>query len=382
MDFRLSEEQEMMRRMARDFADNEIAPYALEWDKESKYPEECVKKLHETGLLTIGVPAEYGGPGLDFVAKNIVSEEISRGDAGVATIMAASTLLGAEPVLIAATDEQKKWRYGKEMEGCVTAFCLTEPGAGSDVGGMATRCEKVGDEYVLNGTKQFISNGGVAGLYTVFATMDRKLGHRGICAFMVDRDTPGISIGPEEDKLGIRSSNTTSVIFEDVRVPAKNLLGKEGDGFKIAMKTLDLSRATVAAMGIGCAQAAYEASIQYSFERQQFGQPIFNFQAIQFKLADMAMRIEAGRLLYLSASSRQDLGMPYTDAASLAKCYAGDVAMFVATEAVQIHGGYGYTKEYPVEKYFRDAKIFQIFEGTGEVQRVVIAGDIRRKFQK
>ncbi|SHG87917.1 butyryl-CoA dehydrogenase [Thermosyntropha lipolytica DSM 11003] len=378
MDFRLTEEQEMMKRMAREFADNEIAPYAQEWDKNNIFPEETVKKMHELGLMTIGVPAEYGGPGLDHVAQNIVTEEIARGDAGIATTMAASTLLAADPVLIAGTHEQKKWFYGMQNEGAIAAFCLTEPEAGSDVANLSTRCIKDGDYYILNGTKQFISNGGVAQLYVVFATLDKKLGHKGICAFMVDRNTPGVSVGPKEDKLGIRSSNTTQVIFEDVRVPAKNLLGKEGEGFKIAMKTLDLSRASVAAMAVGVAQAAMEASIKYAKERKQFGKPIASFQAIQFMLADMAQYIHAARLLYLEASSRQDMGLPFTQIASLAKCFAGDVAMKVATDAVQIFGGYGYTKEYPVEKYFRDAKIMQIFEGTAQVQRLVIARDLLR----
>lgn len=378
MDFRLSEEQEMMRRMAREFADNEIAPYAQQWDKDNIFPEETVKKMHELGLMTIGVPAEYGGPGLDHVAQNIVTEEIARGDAGIATTMAASTLLAADPVLIAGTHEQKKWFYGMQNEGAIAAFCLTEPEAGSDAAGLSTKCVKDGDYYILNGTKQFISNGGVAQLYVVFATLDKKLGHKGICAFMVDRNTPGISVGPKEDKLGIRSSNTTQVIFEDVRVPAQNLLGKEGDGFRIAMKTLDLSRASVAAMAVGVAQAAMEASIKYAKERKQFGKPIASFQAVQFMLADMAQYIHAARLLYLEASSRQDMGLPFTQIASLAKCFAGDVAMKVATDAVQIFGGYGYTKEYPVEKYFRDAKIMQIFEGTAQVQRLVIANDLLR----
>lgn len=378
MDFRLTEEQEMMRRMAREFADNEIAPYAQQWDKDNIFPEETVKKMHELGLMTIGVPAEYGGPGLDHVAQNIVTEEIARGDAGIATTMAASTLLAADPVLIAGTHEQKKWFYGMQNEGAIAAFCLTEPEAGSDAANLSTRCIKDGDYYILNGTKQFISNGGVAQLYVVFATLDKKLGHKGICAFMVDRNTPGISVGPKEDKLGIRSSNTTQVIFEDVRVPAKNLLGKEGDGFKIAMKTLDLSRASVAAMAVGVAQAAMEASIKYAKERKQFGKPIASFQAVQFMLADMAQYIHAARLLYLEASSRQDMGLPFTQIASLAKCFAGDTAMKVATDAVQIFGGYGYTKEYPVEKYFRDAKIMQIFEGTAQVQRLVIANDLLR----
>lgn len=376
MDFSFSDEQEMMRKMARDFADNEIAPYAGDWDKENKFPEKVVKQMFELGLMTIGVPAEYGGPGLDHVAQNLVTEEISRGDAGLATTLAANTLLGPDPVVIAASHEQKLWWYGLQNEGVMTAFCLTEPGAGSDAGGLSTRCVKDGSDYILNGTKQFISNGGVAGLYTVFATLDKKMGRKGMCAFMVDRNTPGITIGPKEDKLGIRSSNTTSVIFEDVRVPASNLLGKEGDGFIIAMKTLDISRACVGAMATGVAQAAMEASIKYAQERQQFGKPIATFQAIQFMLADMAQYIEASRLLYLEASSKQDMGLPYTQIASLAKCFAGDTAMKVATDAVQIFGGYGYTKDYPVEKYFRDAKIMQIFEGTAQVQRLVIANDL------
>ncbi|MBO8159128.1 acyl-CoA dehydrogenase family protein [Thermosyntropha sp.] len=378
MDFRLTEEQKMMRRMAREFADNEIAPYAQQWDRDDYFPVETVKKMHELGLMTIGVPAEYDGPGLDHVAQNIVTEEIARGDAGIATTMAASTLLAADPVLIAGTHEQKKWFYGMQNEGAIAAFCLTEPGAGSDAGGLSTKCIKDGNYYILNGTKQFISNGGVAQIYTVFATLDKKLGHKGICAFIVDRNTPGVSAGPKEDKLGIRSSNTTQVIFEDVRVPAQNLLGKEGEGFKIAMKTLDLSRASVAAMAVGVAQAAMEASIKYAKERIQFGKPIASFQAVQFMLADMAQYIHAARLLYLEASSRQDMGLPFTQIASLAKCFAGDTAMKVATDAVQIFGGYGYTKEYPVEKYFRDAKIMQIFEGTAQVQRLVIANDLLR----
>src|SRR5690606_29088945 len=227
---------------------------------------------------------------------------------GLATTVCASTLLAADPVLIAATHEQKKWWYGMQNEGALAAFCLTEPGAGSDAAGLSMKCVKDGDYYILNGTKQFISNGGVAQLYTVFATLDKKLGTKGICCFMVDRNTPGISIGPKEDKLGIRSSNTTSVIFEDVRVPAKNLLGAEGEGFKIAMKTLDLSRASVAAMAVGICQASLEASVKYAKERMQFGKPIAAFQGVQFILADMAQYTQAARLLYLEASSKQDMG--------------------------------------------------------------------------
>lgn len=376
MDFRYTEEQEMIRSMARDFSDNEIAPFAGQWDKDNKSPEDTIKKMFDLGLLTIGIPVEYGGAGLDHVAQNLVVEEIAHGDAGLATSLTGSTLLGPDPVIIAATHEQKKWWYGLQNEGVMSGFCLTEPGAGSDAASLATKCVRDGDNYILTGSKQFVTNGGIAGLYSVFATIDRKLGHKGMCAFMVDRNSPGITIGPKEDKLGIRSCNTTSVTFEEVRVPAANLLGAEGDGFRIAMKTLDLSRACVAAMSVGIAQAAMEASIQYAKERVQFGKPISTLQAIQFMLADMAQYIRAARLLYLEASSNQDNGLPFTAIASLSKCFAGDMVMKVATDAVQIFGGYGYIKDYPVEKYFRDAKIMQIFEGTAQVQRLVIAKDL------
>ncbi|NLB53268.1 MAG: acyl-CoA dehydrogenase [Syntrophomonadaceae bacterium] len=376
MDFRYTEEQEMLRSMARDFSDNEIAPYAGQWDKDNKMPEDVLKKMFDLGLLTIGIPAEYGGAGLDHVAQNLVIEEIAHGDAGLATSLTGTTLLGPDPVFIAGTHAQKQWWYGLQNEGAMSGFCLTEPGAGSDAASLSTKCIKDGSDYILTGSKQFVTNGGIAGLYTVFATIDRKLGHKGMCCFMVDRNSPGITIGPKEDKLGIRSCNTTSVTFEEVRVPAANLLGSEGDGFKIAMKTLDLSRACVAAMSVGIAQAAMEASIQYAKERIQFGKPIASLQAIQFMLADMAQYIRAARLLYLEASSNQDNGLPFTAVASLAKCFAGDMVMKVATDAVQIFGGYGYIKDYPVEKYFRDAKIMQIFEGTAQVQRLVIAKDL------
>lgn len=379
MDFRLSDEQEMMKKMAHDFAANEIAPYANEWDNNHVYPQDCLDKMHELGLMTIGVPAEYGGAGLDHVAQNIVAEEICWGDAGVGTIMVASTLLASDPILVAANDEQKKLWYGRMNEGMLGAFCLTEPGAGSDAGGIATRCIKDGDDYIITGNKQFISNGGTAGQYTLMATLDKKMGSKGMCAFIIDADSPGITVGKVEDKLGIRTSNTTEVIFEEVRVPAKNLLGKEGQGFYIIMKTLDISRASIAAMATGVAQRCLDESLEYAKLRTQFGKPISSFQAIQFKLADMAMRIEASRLLYYEASSLQDMDVPrFSKAASLAKAYAGDTAMFCGTEAVQVFGGYGYTKEYPVEKLMRDAKIFQIYEGTGEVQRLVIAGDLLR----
>lgn len=382
MDFKLSEEQEMIRSMARDFTENEIAPYAQDWDKNDEFPQATIDKLFDLGLMTIGVPEEYGGEGLDHTSQNLILEEIARGDAGVATTLCGNALLGPDPVYVAASHEQKKWWYDLQLQKVMTGFCLTEPGAGSDAGSLATKCKKVGDEYILNGSKQFITNAPVAGLFTVFATLDKSLGYKGMCCFMVDAHTEGVTIGKHEEKLGIRSSKTAPVVFEDVRVPAKNLLGKEGDGFAIAMKTLDISRACVAAMATGLSQAAYEAAAKYAVERIQFGKPIINLQAIGFMLADMAMAIEAGRLLYLSASNKQDSGLPYTEAASLAKAFCGDNCQKICSDAVQVFGGYGFTKEYPVEKYYRDAKIMQLYEGTSQVQRVVIAKDIARQFSK
>ncbi len=378
MDFRLSDEQKMTRQMARDFADNEIAPYAAQWDREDRCPLETVAKMQELGLMTIGVPEEFGGPGLDNVSMCGVMEELARGDAGLATVVMASALLGSDPVLIGANAEQKKWWYGRMLEGAITAFCLTEPGAGSDALGMATKCIKDGDSYVLNGTKQFITNGEIAQQYTVLATLDKKLGNKGICAFIVDRDTPGITISKKEDKLGIRSSCTNQVVFEDVKVPAKNLLGAEGQGMAIVMQTLDLSRTGVAAMATGICQASLEAALQYANERQQFGKSISAFQGIQFILADMGMYTETSRLLYMKAASLQDAGLPYKSTSSMAKAWAGDAAVKVSCDAIQVFGGYGYTKEYPVEKYYRDAKIMQIYEGTAQVQRMVIGKDLSK----
>lgn len=378
MDFRLTDEQKMIRDMARDFATNELAPYAAQWDKEDRCPLETVAKMQELGLTHIGIPAEYGGPGLDNVSMCGVMEELARGDAGLATVVMASALLGSDPVLVGANDEQKKWWYGRMLEGAMTAFCLTEPGAGSDALGMSTRCVKDGDDYVINGTKQFITNGEIAQQFTLLATLDKKLGHKGICAFMVDRDTPGIIISKKEEKLGIRSSCTNQVVFEDVRVPAKHLLGVEGQGMAIVMQTLDLSRTGVAAMATGICQASLEAALQYAGERQQFGKTINNFQGIQFLLADMGMYTETSRLLYMKAASLQDAGLPFKSTSSMAKAWAGDAAVKVSCDAIQVFGGYGYTKDYPVEKYYRDAKIMQIYEGTAQVQRMVIGKDLSK----
>ncbi len=372
MEFRLSEEQEIIRQMAADFATNEIVPYCAEWDNRSEIPFPTLAKMQDLGFMTIGVPVEYGGDGLDNISRCLVCEEIAKGDAGMATTIIASTLLASCPVLIGADHEQKKWWYGRHLEGAVCGFCLSEPSAGSDALGISTRCVRDGDYYIINGTKQFITNGSFARQFTLMATLEQKLGNKGICAFMIDRDWPGVSIGKEEDKLGIRSTSTTQVIFEDVRVPVAMRLGQEGDGLGLLMETLDLSRTAVAAMATGVATAALEAAISYANQRQQFGQPIAALQGIQFILADMAVRAEASRLLYLKAAYLQDVGGKYKKISSMAKLHAGDAAMLNAVDAVQVFGGYGYTKEYPVEKYLRDAKIMQIFEGTSQVQRIVI----------
>lgn len=372
MDLKLTEEQEMIRSMAADFAANEIAPYAGEWDKADEVPMETIQKMQDLGLMTIGVPGEYGGDGLDWLSKYLVTEEIAAGDAGLGTTLVASTLLASDPIWVGANDEQKKWWYGRMLEGAVCGFCLTEPGAGSDALGMSTKCTKDGNDWILNGTKQFITNGGIAKNFSVFATTDKSLGNKGITAFMVDRDMPGVSIGPKEDKLGIRTSSTTQVIFEDVRVPGWMCMGGEGKGTPILMETLDLSRTAIAAMATGIATAALKAAVNYANERVQFGKPISAFQAIQFMLADMATQVECSRLLYHKAAWQQDNGLPFKMTSNMAKMYAADTAMKVSVDAVQIFGGYGYVKEYPVEKYMRDAKIMQIFEGTVQVQRMVI----------
>ncbi len=372
MEFRLTDKQEMIRQMAADFASNEIAPHCAEWDKNNEIPFATLAKMQELGFMTIGVPVEYGGDGLDNISQCLVCEEIAKGDAGMATTIVASTLLACDPILIGANHEQKKWWYSRHLEGAVCGFCLTEPSAGSDALGISTKCVKDGNHYIINGTKQFITNGGFAKQFSVIATLNQKLGHKGICAFMVDRDWPGVSIGSQKDKLGIRSTSTTQIIFEDVRVPASMMLGQAGDGLGILMETLDRSRTAVAAMATGIATAALEAAINYATQRQQFGQPIAALQAIQFMLADMAVRAEASRLLYLKAAYVQDVGGEFKTLSSIAKLHAGDAAMFNALDAIQVFGGYGYTSEYPVEKYMRDAKIMQIFEGTAQVQRMII----------
>ena len=366
-------EQEALREMTHKFAANEIRPRAAEWDREGVFPLDLFRKAFDLGLMTGFIPELYGGQGLTMLESCILEEEISWGCSGVATSMNANALaLG--PILLAGTDEQKRafvQPFATEFR--FASFCLTEPGAGSDVGGIATTARRDGDGYVLNGRKCFITNGVHASQYTVFASTDRSRGHKGLSAFVVPRETPGVSSGKKEDKMGQRASETSDVLFEDVRVPEANRLGAEGEGVKIAMRTIDYARAGVAAMAVGVARAAYEHAAGYGRQRVQFGQPIAMNQAIYFLLADMATDIEAARLLTWKAAWLADQGRRNTKESSFAKAFAADLAMRAATDAVQIFGGYGYMKDYPVEKLMRDAKLLQIFEGTSQIQRMVIA---------
>ena len=366
-------EQEALREMVRKFSANEIRPRAAEWDRDGVFPLELFRKAFDLGLMTGFIPEIHGGQGLTMLDTCILEEEISWGCCGVATSMNTNALaLG--PILLAGTVEQKRLfvePFATEFR--FASFCLTEPGAGSDAGGIATTARREGDGYVLDGRKCFITNGAHASQYTVFASTDRSRGHRGLSAFVVPRETPGVSSGKKEDKMGQRASETCDVLFEEVRVPEANRLGAEGEGFKIAMRTIDYARAAVAAMAVGVARAAYEHAAEYGRQRIQFGQPIAMNQAIYFLLADMATDIEAARLLTWKAAWIADQGKRNTKEASFAKAFAADLAMRAATDAVQIFGGYGYMKDYPVEKLMRDAKLLQIFEGTSQIQRMVIS---------
>jgi acyl-CoA dehydrogenase len=374
--FDFTEEQIALQDMARKFAANEIRPKAGEADRTGTFPKEIFRKAFDLGLMTGFIPEAHGGLGLGSLESCIIEEELGWGCSGIATSMT-SNGLALTPILIAGTEDQKKELvapFAREL--MYASFCLTEPGAGSDAGGIATTAKKDGDGYILNGRKCFITNGTYAAQYTVFASTDRSKGHKGLSAFVVPRSLSGVSPGKKEEKMGQRASDTSDVLFEDVRVPSANLLGKEGDGFKIAMKTLDYARPTVAAMSVGVARAAFEHAMQYSKERVQFGMPIAMNQAIHFLLADMAMDIEAARLLTLKSAWLIDQGRRNTKESSFAKAFAADLAMRVTTDAVQIFGGYGYMKDYPVEKLMRDAKLLQIYEGTSQIQRLVIAKEI------
>jgi acyl-CoA dehydrogenase len=374
MNFVFTEDQQMMRTMVRNFAQKEIVPVAAHHDETHEFPLENIRKMGQNGLMGIPIPEEYGGAGADFLSYIIAIEEISKADASHGVILAVHTSVGSFPILYFGTEEQKAKYLPKLAAGeFIGAFALTEPNAGSDATGLATTAVRKGDHYVLNGTKRFITNGGYADVYTVMAVTDKSKGSKGITSFLVDKDTPGFKIGAVEKKMGLNASSTTELIFEDALVPVENILGKEGEGFKVAMSLLDGGRIGIGAQGVGIAQAALDAAVAYAKERKQFGKNIIDFQGIQFMLADMATQVEAARLLVYQAANLRMQGLPYAKQASMAKMFATDTAMRVTTDAVQVFGGYGYCREYPVERFMRDAKITQIYEGTNQVQRIVIA---------
>ncbi|MCM3693029.1 acyl-CoA dehydrogenase [Neobacillus niacini] len=373
MNLRFSEEQEMMRKMVRDFAQNEIAPFIERMEK-GEFPREILRKMGELGLMGIPVPEKYGGAEMDFVSYIIAINEISRVSATVGVILSVHTSVGTNPILYFGSDEQKQRFLPKLASGeYLAAFCLTEAGSGSDAKNMKSRSVKKDDHYVINGSKMFITNGGEADVYIVFASTNPELGSNGISAFIVEKNSPGLVIGKDEHKMGLHGSRTVQLTFENMIVPAQNLLGAEGEGFKIAMANLDVGRIGIAAQALGIAEAALEAAVGYAKERQQFGKPIAAQQGIGFKLADMATNVEAARLLLYRAADLRAQGLKCGLEASIAKLFASKTAMETATEAIQVFGGYGYTEDYPVERYFRDAKVTEIYEGTSEIQRIVIS---------
>ncbi|MCX6575756.1 MAG: acyl-CoA dehydrogenase family protein [Candidatus Aminicenantes bacterium] len=376
MDFTLTDEQKALQSMAREFAQKEMRPNAAKYDKGEEFPQEIMQKAFEAGFITCNIPEQYGGGGLSDFELALISEELAAGCAGMFTTMMASSL-AFTPILLFGTDEQKQkflTPFSKKMS--LAAFCLTEREAGSDAGAQKSRAVKVGNEYIINGSKCFITNGGIASLYIVFANTDPDKGARGISAFIVPRETAGITVGKEEDKMGHRASNTVELFFEDVKIPEANLLAKEKMGFIIAMKTLDKTRASVGAAGVGVARAAMEYAIEYAKTRVQFGKPIALFQNTGFKIAQFAMDIQAARHMVWHAAWLLDRNLPCGKESAMAKCFASDVAMRVTTEALQILGGYGYMKDYPMEKLMRDAKLLQIYEGTNEIQRLVISREV------
>lgn len=376
VNFGLSEEQQQIRDYAREFSKREIAPKAEHHDRTAEFPWEVLKKAWEAGLMNPHIPTEYGGSGYGVFESCLIAEETAWGCTGIGTAMEANSLAQA-PVIVAGNDDQKK-RFLSPMteELMMAAYGVTEPGAGSDVAGIRTKAVKVGDEYIINGSKMWITNANVANWYFVLAYTDATQGHKGMTGFLVPKDTPGIDVGKKEMNMGQRCSDTRGISFTDVKVPAKNLLGSEGQGFKIAMSAFDHTRPIVSSAAVGLARSAMEHAIRYAKERTTFGVPIARHQAVSFMIADMAKDIEAARLLVWQAASIIDQGRRNTKEASMAKAFAADTAMRVATDAVQVFGGYGYSTEYPVEKLMRDAKIFQIYEGTSQIQRVIIAKEI------
>lgn len=379
MQFQLTEDQKMVQKLARDFAEKRLAPSVSERDHKEEFSRALADEMGEMGLTGICFPEEYGGSGGDVMSYILAVEELSKADDGIGITLSATVSLCAWPIYAYGTEEQKQKYLVPLAEGeKLGAFGLTEPNAGTDAAGQQTVAVLDGDDYILNGSKIFITNGGEAETYVIFAMTDKAKGMKGISAFIVEKDMPGFSFGKKEHKMGIHTSLTNELVFQDVRVPKENLLGKVGEGFKIAMSTLDGGRIGVAAQALGIAQAALDHAIKYSKERVQFGKPIASNQAIAFMMADMATKIDAARLLIYRAAYLKDQGLPYSKEAAMAKLYASDIAMEVTTDAVQIFGGYGYSREYPVERLMRNAKITQIYEGTNQVQRMVISGAILR----
>ncbi len=380
MDFELTSDQKMLQDQVRKFAQAELAPLAAEIDKTGAFPMASLKKMARLGLMGIIVPEKYGGSGFDFVSLAIAVEEISRACASTGVIVAVNNSLTTYPILQFGTEDQKNKYLPPLCNGDkIGAFALTEPNAGSDVSALESTARLEGDHYVLNGTKRFITNGGEAGTFVVFAYTNKELKHKGISGFIVERDTPGFTLGKHEELMGIRATANCELMFEDVKVPKENLLGKEGDGFKISMNTIDVSRIDIGAQAVGIAQAALDEAVKYSKERKAFGQPICNFEMIQSMIAEMATRIHAARLLVHYAGFCKDKGMQrFSKEAAMSKYFGADIAVDVTRKAVQIHGGYGYSRDYAVERLYRDAKILELYEGTSEIQKIVIARELTR----
>jgi acyl-CoA dehydrogenase len=379
VNFELTDDQKMLQKMAREFTAREIIPQAEHFDKSGEFPIDIINKGRELGLVNLNIPDTYGGPGATVFEEVLVAEELAYGCSGISTAMSVNNL-SSLPILLGGTDKQKAYWLGERMveKGDLAAYCVTEPGAGSNVVGMQTRAERVNGHYVINGSKIFISNVNYANFYTVFAVTDPSKKHKGISCFIIERDTPGITVSRHFDKLGQRAADTAEITFENVEVPVENRIGEEGMGFILAMTVFDHSRPGVAAGAVGVARRAMEESIKYAKERETFGQPIWQHQAIGHKIADMAINIEAARLLVWQAAWLVDNGVQNPKAVAFAKAFAADMAMKVTVDAVQVFGGYGYMREYPVEKLMRDVKVFQIYEGTSEIQRNIIVRELFR----
>ena len=378
VDFQLSDEQRGIRDLAREFAEKEIAPVAAQYDRSGDYPWDVARKAFEVGLLNLSIPQEYGGGGLSLFDQCLIWEELAAGCAGITSAITI-TALSAAPLLVGGTEEQKRrWLEPLTCEPSLASYAMTEPGAGSDVAGIQTRAQQVGDEWVIEGTKRFITAGTAASWFAVFAVTDRSRGREGLSCFVVPRDLPGVTVARKEDMMGQRAGNTAEIVFEEARVSHENLIGGEGRGFKLAMEVFDRTRPPVGALATGIARSAMAHAFGYAQQRQTFGRPIIDYQAIQFKLADMAMEIAAARHLTWHAAWLGDQGCRNAREASYAKAFAADMCMRATTEAVQIFGGYGYSRDYPVEKLMRDAKVVQIYEGTSEIQRLIIARELMR----